>query len=466
MAPKFGTSGLRGLVVELTEALITDYTRAFASSCDTGNAVSLGWDLRASSPHMAKVVADALCALGLTVENCGAVPTPALAYHAGRRGNSAIMVTGSHIPADRNGLKFYTPTGEITHLEQDGILGALGAPGREGKLGQVIDVTDCETAYVARYVDAFGSAALAGLKIGIYEHSSVARDVLHDIVRGLGGATVSLGRSEVFIPVDTEAIDPASKTLLAGWIEEHQLDAIFSTDGDADRPMVTGQDGKIVLGDVLGPLTATLLGANTICTPISSNSLVSELPQFTRVDLCRIGSPHVIAAMAVCSDGNPGAKIAGYEANGGFLLGFDADCPAGALAALMTRDAVLPAIAPLMLARQRGVSLADLVASLPPRFTAADRLQDVQSSLTLGFIDKVRANTEARRSFFDTMGQEVSINLLDGMRITFDNSDVIHLRPSGNAPECRVYVEAGSPDRAAALLTEYLGKVELAVIAL
>ncbi|EYB47298.1 hypothetical protein BU65_24160 [Escherichia coli] len=33
-----------------------------------------------------------------------------------------IMVTGSHIPYDRNGLKFYTPEGEITKADEQEIL--------------------------------------------------------------------------------------------------------------------------------------------------------------------------------------------------------------------------------------------------------------------------------------------------------------------------------------------------------
>ena len=36
MAPKFGTSGVRGLVVEMTPELIGAYTQAFLSACDTG----------------------------------------------------------------------------------------------------------------------------------------------------------------------------------------------------------------------------------------------------------------------------------------------------------------------------------------------------------------------------------------------------------------------------------------------
>ncbi|MDN3591556.1 hypothetical protein QWZ12_13170 [Methylobacterium adhaesivum] len=45
-------------------------------------------------------------AAGFRVVDCGAFPTPALALGAMRRGSCAVMVTGSHLPEDRNGLKF------------------------------------------------------------------------------------------------------------------------------------------------------------------------------------------------------------------------------------------------------------------------------------------------------------------------------------------------------------------------
>ncbi|NDW02531.1 hypothetical protein, partial [Salipiger sp. PrR002] len=45
MAPKFGTSGLRGLVVELTPDLVADHVRAFASACDHGGTLCVGQDL-------------------------------------------------------------------------------------------------------------------------------------------------------------------------------------------------------------------------------------------------------------------------------------------------------------------------------------------------------------------------------------------------------------------------------------
>ncbi|MEZ8060932.1 phosphomannomutase, partial [Vibrio splendidus] len=37
-----------------------------------------------------------------------------------------------------------------------------------------------------------------------------------------------------------------------------------------------------------------------------------------------------------------------------------------------------------------------------------------------------------------------SVDLTDGLRLTLTNQDIIHLRPSGNAPELRCYTESNS----------------------
>ena len=57
MAPKFGTSGLRGLVTELTPELVGAHLRAFLATAEIGPALYLGRDLRESSPFLAGVVA-------------------------------------------------------------------------------------------------------------------------------------------------------------------------------------------------------------------------------------------------------------------------------------------------------------------------------------------------------------------------------------------------------------------------
>ncbi|MDO6732122.1 phosphomannomutase [Marinovum sp. 2_MG-2023] len=459
MAPKFGTSGLRGLVTELTADLVGSYTRAFLAACPTGGAVHVGWDLRPSSPEIAEAVISAITAAGQTVIVDGALPTPALALASLKAGQGAVMITGSHIPADRNGLKFYTPQGEISKADEAAILAnletpapAASAPGRrEDVQGVAIE------AYVARYAASFGPEALAGLRVGIYQHSSVARDIMVDVVTALGGVAVALARSDMFIPVDTEAVDPETRSLLAGWCVDNGLDALISTDGDADRPMVADKTGGIVPGDVLGALSARMLGADTICTPVSSNTMVAQMPEFTALHRTRIGSPFVIAAMEEVLTEAPGTKVVGYEANGGFLLGFEASGPAGLLSPLMTRDCLLPMLAPLSMARAAGQPLADLVAALPPRFTAADRLTGIAPEASGLFLEKLRSDAGARADFFE--GTQADVDLTDGLRLRFEDGDVVHLRPSGNAPEFRCYTEANSAERAQALLDVYLNKL-------
>ncbi|QYZ70816.1 phosphomannomutase [Neotabrizicola shimadae] len=457
MAPKFGTSGLRGLVTELTPDLVADHVQAFIAACPNGGAVHIGWDLRPSSPDIAAVVAGAVKAAGMTPIGAGLVPTPALALSSMSAGHAAVMVTGSHIPADRNGLKFYVPTGEIAKTDEAAILANLGKGAGQGTAFDPGSDAGVLATYARRYADAFGPEALKGLRIGVYEHSTVARDVMHQVLRALGADTVAIERSETFIPVDTEAVEPEVRAALPVWAKAHGLDAVVSTDGDADRPLVADAAGRVVPGDVLGPLTARYLGATRIVTPVSSNTLVDQMG-FT-VSRTKIGSPFVIAGMEAILAADPAAKVVGYEANGGFLLGFTAQLPAGPLAPLMTRDCLLPILAPLAAAKAAGKTLADLVATLPPRFTAADRVVGIPTEASAPFLKSLIADGAARADFFDDMGPETGIDLTDGLRVTFAGGDVLHLRPSGNAPEFRCYAEADTADRAEALLARYLGKL-------
>ncbi len=437
MSVGFGTSGLRGLVTSLTPNMIADYTRAFLAACPHDGRLSVGRDLRPSSPQISEWIIAAAMAEGMDVYDCGPVPTPALAL----RGTAAIMVTGSHIPADRNGLKFYTPQGEISKSDEAAILAALGRASGQ-KAGTRHIVTTANADYIARY----GFGDLTGLRIGVYQHSSVARDLMMDLVTTLGATAIALGRADHFIPVDTEALAPEMLTQLRDWSAAHGLDAIISADGDADRPLLTDENGRVIKGDILGILTARYLRADVICTPISTNSMVRDMAP--TVHLTKIGSPFVIAAMQAASEQAATGRVVGFEANGGFLLGFTADGP---LPPLMTRDAILPILAPLMLSKGQG--LAALVTTLPPRFTAADRLTGVDIAKSAALIAGLQGDAAG---FF---GPLRAVNHTDGLRVTRADGQIVHLRPSGNAPEFRCYVEADSESECAKLLAEMLNKL-------
>ncbi|WP_441523947.1 phosphomannomutase [Bosea sp. TAB14] len=461
---KFGTSGLRGLVSELVGLPAYSHVRAFCAMIREDDAagpageVLIGRDLRSSSPLIAAQCAQAVSDAGLVPVDCGALPTPALALAAIQRRAPAIMVTGSHIPDDRNGLKFYRAAGEIDKADEGRILDwqARLALSSVPEATVATDTYEALAAYKARYLDFFGPSPLGGMVVGVYQHSSVGRDVICDVLAGLGASPVPLGRSEHFIPVDTEALRPEDEELARRWAGERALDAIVSTDGDADRPLVADENGRFLRGDLVGALTARFLGADAIVTPVTSNSALDRPGLFDKVVRTRVGSPYVIAGMEQAR-AEGATTIIGFEANGGVLLGSDVERDGHRLTALPTRDAMLPILATLALARQSGQALSAIAAEARFAIALSNRLQEIPQDRTAALIARLDAEDPAfRDAAFASRGGVAARDRRDGLRLTLGDGATAHFRASGNAPELRVYVEAPTLEAAEALLAENL----------
>jgi phosphomannomutase len=464
----FGTSGARGLACAMTDLVCYAYTRAFLDYLEArgeiarGQRVALAGDLRPSTPRILAACAAGVRDAGMDPVDCGAIPTPAVASWGIREGIASLMVTGSHIPDDRNGIKFNRPAGEILKDDEPGIRARrvtlpadrFTADGRLAAPQPTPQSRDAYDAYVRRYLDFLPRQALQGLRVAVYEHSSVAREALCEVLAGLGAEVLPLGRSDRFVPVDTEAIREEDVHLAREWAAAHGFDAIASADGDGDRPLVGDERGNWLRGDVAGILTARYLDADCVVTPVSSNTAVERCGWFPRVERTRIGSPYVIAAMQSAA----GRRIVGYEANGGFLTQSDVLRDGRVLAALPTRDALIVVLAVLALARERGVTVSRLAGLLPPRFTASDRLKDFPTVLSMARIAALRegGHDAIAAALGAGLGSVTGIDETDGLRVSFSGGDIVHLRPSGNAPELRCYTEADTPDRAAAVLRQCL----------
>jgi phosphomannomutase len=160
--------------------------------------------------------------------------------------------------------------------------------------------------------------------------------------------------------------------------------------------------------------------------------------------------------------GNDSPLVVGYEANGGFLLGSDVVRNGVVMTALPTRDALLPMLALLSMARTRGCKLSELSLGLPNRFTASDRLQSFPTQDSHALLDRLLAEpTAASELLAPQSGEVVTTDTTDGLRMTFANGDIVHLRPSGNAPELRCYAESESVERATELCQGCLKRILL-----
>jgi phosphomannomutase len=539
-ALQFGTSGRRGLLAHLSQLEIfvnvlaeLEYLQSLATAeggIVPGEAFFFAYDLRPSSSRfvagkprrgeLAQAVECAIRQAGMKPVNLGRIPTPALTCYALAEGKGSIMVTGSHIPFDRNGYKTNTSRGELlkrherpigdkvrevrarlygqsyadSPFDEDGL---FKAGPRE--LSAASDAA--AAAYVRRYLDFFGAASLRGLRLLVHQHSAVGRDILVDILRGLGAEVITAGRSDTFVPIDTENIDAAQLAAIQALYDaaagEHgRIDAVVSTDGDSDRPLILGVEAetaglRFFGGDSVGMITAEYLGADAVVVPVSCNDAIDRGRLKDLVEpKTRIGSPYVIAGMDAAKARGKRA-VCGFEANGGFLTGSAIARNGRTLAALPTRDAVLPILAVLAAAREQGLAVTDLFARLPERYSRAALLKQFPRPVGLEIVRRfspsdrriaevrfspagpsmldedgqrletadaeIRTIEDIRRKlagfFAESLGFGVitDINFIDGVRIRFGNGDVAHIRPSGNADELRIYAVADRRERAEAI---------------
>ena len=285
------------------------------------------------------------------------------------------MVTGSHIPFDRNGLKFYRPEGEITKADEAGIAaarpGARRAAGRRGHSRSTSRRPMSPAASTSSRPAASEACAWASTSTAPPGATFSSR-----CWRGSAPRWCRSGRAKSSCRSTPRRSRRRSRGRIAAWVGELRLDALVSTDGDGDRPLVADEAGAVLRGDALGILAARFARRRR-------GGGAGQRQQRARAQrLVRAGAPHP-DRLAVRGRGGrrrspPRRALAvGFEANGGFLLAGTAERDGRRLSPLPTRDALVPMLAVLAEARRRGEPLSALVASLPARATASARLEQV-----------------------------------------------------------------------------------------
>ena len=413
----FGTSGLRDTILNLTDMEVSINAKGYLKFLieqnlldkEGVNTFTIAMDRRPSSPRIANAIAKALeieaaeQGYKIALDFAGKVPSPAAALRGQNKKSFTVIVTGSHIPFDMNGIKFYLADGEEVLKEHEPlILNAVKDARKEeytkswqeslyDELGMFkepvsypVRENEAEVLqeYKERYLNGFPAGLLTGDSIVFWQHSAVGRDIIDETYTEQGANVIKEERSDTFVPVDTEKIKPEMDTKLKNFAAKHKKEkpiGVVFTDGDSDRPGVADENGNFVTGDKLGLLvTKELLKAVpddeqlVVALPVSTNyGVINELKSLTdskgnrRIKLVKtsIGSPHVVKAM------NDAAALAGkkvyalgWEANGGFLLGsaFKIKGAEAPLTRLATRDAVIAILATIKLAKDQNLKLSEL----------------------------------------------------------------------------------------------------------
>lgn len=93
-------------------------------------------------------------------------------------------------------------------------------------------------------------------------------------------------------------------------------------------------------------------------------------------------------------------------------------------------------LALLGISEEANKPVSQLTESLPKRYIASVRLQDIPTNLSLQLIASLIDNPETTvEILLPDVTLVFTIYQIDGLQIEFDTGDFAHLRLSGNAPE-------------------------------
>jgi len=272
---------IRGVVpAQLSAAVAWQLGRAFGSRVvrGGGHRVSVGRDGRLSSPLLETALIEGLAACGLSVERIGLGPTPMLYYaDAVNRTDGAVMLTGSHNPADYNGMKF--------------VFGGKPFCGDDIQdLSRIVRYEDYvpaaagtvrEVSVIEAYIDRLAAELVDMRPLSVVWDcgNGAAGEVVQRLTARLPGRHTVLfseidGRFPNHHPDPTE---PHNLVDLQEAVAEQQADLGIAFDGDGDRIGVVDADNRIVWGDQMLLLFAREILAQHPGAPIIADVKASQV---------------------------------------------------------------------------------------------------------------------------------------------------------------------------------------------
>ncbi|MBI3290387.1 hypothetical protein HYZ78_03250 [Candidatus Microgenomates bacterium] len=438
----FGTSGIRGDAEKvLTDEFCASIGRSFVKFLDKHNAsgaIAVGMDPRQSSPRIKTALFHGLANGGRNLLDEGICPIPAMCWLQKQQDVAGtIMITGSHIAPNLNGLKFFAFDEEITKGHEKEIeeiynnLASQGVPfrGRDGGV-EIYQETRAQELYKQMLKDQAGS--LKKMKVVVDCANGAQSVVIPDLLRELGMDVVKVNcdPESNFIARDTDTDDKAFIDDLKMSVAREKAAIGIAFDGDGDRLVFIDETGNFVLGEYSCSLIAKDEPGDVIVATIASSAVVDTVGK--KVVRTKVGSPYVIAAM---KENNADF---GFEQNGGAVFAKN----------MYTRDGGSVMIKILSLFSDFNGNFSELVATLQ-KFHMHRTKVDCPTELNNQIINGVKEKFHG-----------VRVDETDGLKIWQDEKTWILFRPSANAPEFRVFAESDNDSKSAKLLSDGISFVK------
>lgn len=290
--------GVSGEEVNITEAMVRNIAMAFVSYISDKKGIAyhkihigVGHDSRLSASKLKRGIIDGTHRKGAMVYDCGLTSTPSMFMSTildGFQYDGAIMITASHLPFNRNGLKFFTKEGGLESADIGQILKMAAMlsgmdDGPDNFTAPKADLAEAYTEHLRQIIKQEVKAEnydcpLEGLHI-VIDASNGVSGYFRKVLEPLGASTdgsICLEPDGTFPnhvpnPENADAMRSIRNAVLAS---KADLGVIFDTDGD--RAAVVFANGEEVNKNAIIALMAAILSERYPNTTVVTDSVTSN----------------------------------------------------------------------------------------------------------------------------------------------------------------------------------------------
>jgi phosphoglucosamine mutase len=330
MGGLFGTDGVRGKagLYPLDASTIRRFGAALTRALRRGDEsvrVLSGLDTRESGPWIERELAAGIRSQGGVLASAGVIPTPAIAYLTPRMGYTAgVVISASHNPFEDNGIKVFSGTGEKftqrleEHVESivadpswsspdvgSATRGADAVPAVADVSPAEVDQIDYRSEYITHLLRVFRpDERHRSVRIVVDCAHGATTTVAPRLFEELGFDARCIGCEPDGRNINLRcgSTDP---DLLARTVVEGGYGLGIAYDGDGDRAVFVGADGRIIDGDAVMLMCARqmktegrLRGDAVVATVMSNIGLEIALRE-SGIDTvrCDVGDKYVMEEM-------------------------------------------------------------------------------------------------------------------------------------------------------------------------
>lgn len=436
MSRLFGTAGIRGITnQDITPELVVRLTKALTTLAPVNAKIGVAHDTRFGSHELANIAALCISLAGKNAFYFGVLASGPFSFNIKRlRLNFGVMITGSHMPPERNGIIIIENDGSYAPFSLTDRLEALisrdNIPLPHPFKIKSLSIKDGVSIYKKEMLLKF--RVIKPMKILIDPANGAACELAADIFRELGCKVVEINSDRLPIPARHSEPRAENVKTAARLVRKLNCDIGVCLDVDADRVMFITNDGISVSEDTTGALFALYeLRKNDICVvPVNSSAVIEYAVKKKGAILkyCGIGQPETIKAIK---------KLGGvysYEESGKYYF-----CKEN-----LYSDGIFSA---LKLAEIMSKTRKDLktLSSEIPRYYPLKFNVHIKSQKKAW--DKIRTKFDKQ----DRNVKHLDIKI-DGFKRIYEDGSWLMIRPSGTEPLIRVYSDSSEKKRSQKLL--------------